>query len=93
MLDLIKYLILVPLAADFFADRSGIIESIKWKLFYMTYTKKTLYRPFRLRPFDCTMCMSFWLALILILVDGSYEGAFFLMPFAAAAVGALISKI
>lgn len=59
------YVISIVLAADMIANRSNIMEHIKYWLFYRIYTKSTRYKPYRIKPFDCTMCLSFWLCLIL----------------------------
>jgi hypothetical protein len=90
MIEIIKYLIIVPLAADFIADRSGIMEQIKFMLFYRVYSKRTKYKPYRIKPFDCTMCMSFWLCLFLVIFSGDTNN--YLLPFAAACVGALLNR-
>lgn len=91
MLEAIKYLIATPLAAVFIAEWSGVMDVIKHKIFYRSFTRKTRYVPFSLKPFDCAMCLSFWLTAIQIAVLREYN--LFLYPFAAATVGAFISKL
>jgi hypothetical protein len=81
---------IIILAANFIAERSGVMDQLKYRMFYRLYTKKTPYRDYRLKPFDCTMCLSFWMTLTYILFIHQYN---FTLPFAAATVGVLISKL
>jgi hypothetical protein len=81
---------IIVLAANFIAEKSGVMDQIKFRLYYRIYTRKTKYVPYRLKPFDCTMCLSFWLTLTYILFIHEYN---FTLPFAAATAGALISRL
>jgi|HubBroStandDraft_3_1064219.scaffolds.fasta_scaffold136515_3 hypothetical protein len=87
----ISYLLLIPLAANFIADRSGVMVKLKWWLFYKMYSRKTRYKDYRLKPFDCTMCLSFWIAFIQLITY--WDIKYILLPFATATVGALIEKL
>jgi hypothetical protein len=77
--------LLYALAANFIAERSGVMESFKFWLFFRVHKRTVRYRPFRLKPFDCTICLSFWLTLALT--------RDFLLACGAATLGALISRI
>lgn len=88
--QIIRLLIITPLAANFIAERSGVMEWIKFKLYYRIYSRKTKYKLYRIKPFDCAMCLSFWLCLIQVLPSQNWLEYFF--PFAAAAVGSIVSK-
>lgn len=87
-MNYVNLLFITPLAAVFIAEKSGVMDAIKWKWFYKVYSRKTKYRDFRIKPFDCAMCLSFWMAAAQI-----RDWNFILYPFAAAAIGALISRL
>ena len=87
----VSYLLIIPLAANFIADRSGVMEKLKFWLFYRMYSRKTKYQHYRLKPFDCTMCLSFWISAFYLLT--TYNSNYILLPFAAATIGALIEKL
>lgn len=56
----------------FIIDVSGIVDSIKhtiWKWLF----KDREYRWFSLKPFDCSLCMSFWMGLIYLLCVGQFN--------------------
>jgi len=59
MLDLL----IISFIVSFIIDISGIVSSIKkfiWKLF----NKKIPYKDFDFKPFECSLCMTFWVILI-----------------------------
>lgn len=55
----------------FIIDCSGIITSIK------SFISKRLtgqsFKSFSLKPFDCSLCMSFWVGLIFLLVTSQFS--------------------
>jgi hypothetical protein len=93
MLNLFTVLLFIPLAASFIAERSGVMDKLKYWLFYRIYTKQTPYKHFRLKPFDCAMCLSFWIAAVYEWTTGTpATWLSILLPFSSAAVGSIISK-
>jgi hypothetical protein len=62
--ELLMVLIVIPLASNTIA---GLMIGIKYWLFYKVYTKKTRYKPFRLKPIDCSLCLSFHLTWIYLI--------------------------
>lgn len=48
-------------------DILGFVEEIKIKLFKFVKGKNTIYRPYNLRPFDCSLCLSFWVGLLILI--------------------------
>lgn len=94
IINLFNALVLVPLACTFVAEKSGIMDKLKYWLFYRVFTKGTQYKQFRIKPFDCAMCLSFWVCLLVECIDKiEFNPTTALLPFAAAAVGSLISNI
>jgi len=90
---ILLYLLVIPLACNFIAEWSGVVQSFKYWLFYLKYTRKTQYREiWSLKPFSCPMCLSFWIgSLSLVKV---YNSTFdFLLPFASAGAAVVINKL
>lgn|GEM_PF-6066659 len=85
-------LLVIPLAANFIAEWSGVIDQLQYWLFYRIYTLKTPYNPGRWKPLDCPMCLSFWLGVGFVLIPHFSVDAI-LLPFASAAVAVLINKL
>lgn len=47
-------------------DEMQLMEWVKRKLYYIRFTKDSVYEPYNLKPFDCGKCLSFWTSLIII---------------------------
>ena len=61
-------LLLLQLIVVFIVDISGVMDSIKYAISKLL-TKgviKTL--NYRIKPFDCSLCMTFWVGLIYIII-------------------------
>lgn len=86
------YFVLIPLAALNIAEYSGIMEQIKYKLFYWIYTKNTKYVPFSIRPLDCPLCLSFWIGVLVTIKEYS-QLTDLLLPFAASTVTVILDRI
>jgi len=87
-------LIIVPLAANYIAEWSGVMENFKLFLYYKVYTRKTEYNSYRLKPFDCSLCLSFHLCYICeIATAQSLSITTLLLPFASGGVAYLLSKL
>lgn len=83
--------LLIPLAANFITEWSGIIDTIKHWLFYCKYTKQTKYRFFRLKPFDCNLCLGAHITWIYLVVIGGFT--IFEIILLALAVGSISMMI
>jgi len=92
MNSLILSLLVIPLAANFIAEWSGVIQKFQYWLFYRIYTRQTEYNPKRLKPFDCPMCLSFWLTVCFVLIPECSVRSI-LLPFAAAGSSVIINRI
>lgn len=92
-MELIYYLLILPLAANFISEWSGVIDKLKYWMFYRMYTKQTQYDPPRWKPFDCPMCFSFWISIGLLIYNSDYSIINCILPFASAAMGMIINKI
>lgn len=70
MTILLNIIILTNIVA-FIVDLSGIIDSIKY-LLWKTFVKKGDFHNLKIKPFECSLCMTFWTGLVYLLVIGSF---------------------
>lgn len=54
-------LIAITVIVVFVIDLSGIITSIKKGFFSLVFGNKKEYIYYRIKPFDCSLCMTFWI--------------------------------
>lgn len=50
-------------------DILNFAEEMKIKLFRFVKGKKIIYRPYSLRPLDCSLCLSFWVGLLILIFN------------------------
>lgn len=63
-------LILITIIVCFIIDCSGFINSLKKYLLKHLYNlNSTSPNSFRIKPFDCSLCMSFWICLFYIIFN------------------------
>lgn len=55
---------------SFIVDISGVIDSIKYAIWRWAFDGEREYKDFNLKPFDCSLCMTFWVGLIYIIITG-----------------------
>lgn len=68
---LINVLILTTIVC-FIVDVSGIVDSVKRRIWKWLF-KDREYNEFQLKPFDCSLCLSFWVGLIYIICLGQFN--------------------
>lgn len=56
----------------FIVDVSGIVDQVKHGIFRALYGSKVEFREFTLKPFDCSLCMTFWCGLVYLVVAGRF---------------------
>lgn len=56
----------------FIVDISGIIKQLKHLLFKIAYPDKP-FKDYNLKPFDCSLCMTWWAGLVYIAVNGCLD--------------------
>lgn len=56
--------LLLSLIVCFIIDISGFMDSVKHMIWKWLFGNKREYREFPLKPFDCSLCMTFWVGLI-----------------------------
>lgn len=56
----------------FIVDVSGIVDTVKHTLFVMLKGRNIPYREFSLKPFDCSLCSTWWLGIIYLIFFGEF---------------------
>lgn len=70
-------LILINLITVFIIDQSGVVDSFK-SIMKSILTKGKMKDPdYSLKPFDCSLCMTFWLSLIYLFVTNHISVPYF----------------
>ena len=69
---MILNLILLQLTIIFLVDLSGGIQSVK-KFIWRHLKEGKPYQDFPFKPFECSLCMTFWVGLIYLLITGSFS--------------------
>lgn len=72
-------------------DLSGIISSIKWLI--GKYLNIKDYNSIKLKPLECSFCMTFWIGLLYLLITGNITLANFMFVNLAAVSTNLIKNI
>ena len=57
-------LLMICLVLVFVIDISGVIDHIKKLVWNFTYKGKREYRDYEAKPFDCSLCATWWCGLI-----------------------------
>lgn len=61
-------LLLIQLIVVFIIDISGVIDSIKYAISYLLTGGAIKTSDYRIKPLDCSLCMTFWTGLIYIII-------------------------
>lgn len=65
-------LILIQLIIVYIIDLSGVIESIKLFISKHLTKNKIVTTNFSIKPFDCSLCSTWWIGLIYLLICHSF---------------------
>lgn len=65
-------LILIQLIIVFIIDLSGVVDSIKLFISKHLTKNKIVTTNFSLKPFDCSLCSTWWIGLIYLLICHSF---------------------
>lgn len=65
-------LLLIQLILVFIIDLSGVMNSIKYFISKHLTKGKIISDNFRIKPFDCSLCMTFWVTLIYLYLTHSF---------------------
>lgn len=64
-------MLLITFVVVFIIDNSGVIDSIK-RWIWKRYIKIGDYNNITLKPFDCSLCSTWWINLIYIAITGKF---------------------
>lgn len=70
---MILNLIFIWLIVVMIIDISGVMDSIKYGISKFLTHGKIPTTDFRIKPFDCSFCMNFWISLIYIICVGQFS--------------------
>ena len=70
--NIILNLFLLHLIVVMVVDISGAIDSLKSGLKWLLTKGKMKGNDYRLKPLDCSLCMSFWCGIIYLLIVGEF---------------------
>lgn len=65
-------LFLITFIVVFIVDVSGAVDSLKSGLKWVLTKGKMSHSDYRLKPFDCSLCTSFWIGLIYLLCTSNF---------------------
>lgn len=63
--DVLKIVIVIV----FIVDYSGFVDNIKMIIFKFLLGRNMPYKEYSLKPFDCSLCMSFWTVLAYLIFN------------------------
>lgn len=66
-------LLCIQLVAVFIVDLSGIVDSLKRAVWRFAKGAAVPFQPFRLKPLDCSLCVTFWACLLYLLFAGRFS--------------------
>ena len=73
IIDITLRLLLIEVIVCFIVDCSGFIYSIKSLILKALHLPKSRPQDLPLKPFDCSLCMTWWTGLIYLLVTHSFS--------------------
>lgn len=62
-------LLIIATIVCYVIDISGFIDSTKIFIWWLVFKNEKPFNNFNLKPFDCSLCMTFWIGLIYIIIN------------------------
>ena len=66
-------LFLLTVMAVIVIDLTDFVDSIKHGIWKWVFKDKRPFKEFRMKPFDCSLCSSFWLGLLYLVIWGKWS--------------------
>lgn len=66
-------LFIITVIIVFIIDLSGALDSFKHSIWKMLFKVIPYKEDWRLKPFDCSLCMTWWIGLIYILITSQFS--------------------
>ena len=70
MIQLMLFCFFITTFCVMIIDASGLIEYIKRKLYYLRYTKDSVYEYYNIPIIECAKCTSYWATVIYLTING-----------------------
>ena len=90
-------LLLIQLLVVFIVDLSGVMTHIKKAIWKWLKGKDKPYKDFEMKPFDCSLCTTWWTGLIYLLITHSFTIPYILvvagLAFLASTAASLLQLI
>lgn len=67
---MIKELLLLTITIVYIIDLSGFVSEMKIRVCRLIFRRKD-YQPFSLKPFDCSLCVTWWVGIIYLYMHHS----------------------
>ena len=85
-------IMLLALAANFIAEWSGRVQKLKEWMFYRTRFRSVEFENFSFKPFDCPMCLGFWIGLAYVLTI-PFTTINIFIPFGCAGMAVMVNQL
>lgn len=72
-------LILIQIILVYIIDISGVVDVFKHFIFKKLYGTKIAYKEIKMKPFDCSLCSTFWISLLYLII--SYKLSIMMIAF------------
>lgn len=89
---MIQDILMIQFIVCFIVDISGFVEEIKALCQRIVLGKHVKYSGYRLKPFDCSLCMCFWLVLLYCLFTIGFSIESFFIASLAALTADIVSN-
>lgn len=70
---IILELLAISIIVCFIIDLSGVIDNIKTAIWKWIFSGKREYQNFNLKPFDCSLCSTFWIGLLWLICTAQFS--------------------
>lgn len=65
-------LLLITVGIVIIIDRTDFVDSIKHCIWKFAFKNTKPYREFQLKPFDCSLCMTWWTSLLYLIITKNF---------------------
>ena len=71
-MEIILNILLITIIIVFIVDCTDFIPTLKIKLWNWTFNYSKPYKEYTIKPFDCSLCLSFWSNLIFLICTHNF---------------------
>jgi hypothetical protein len=66
-------ILMISLITCYIVDVTDIIDNLKRLIWKWVFDKKREYQDFRLKPLDCSLCLTFWICIIYLIATKNFN--------------------